>query len=148
MALSSVAKLNWLIPGREGEFTSAACWGLVLAAGEFDPSRGIAFWSYAWYRIRGTLSTEIAKVKRLRGCHRRVDAYERDDHIADSDRRNEIALAVRTLPPRLRHLMKLIYFDGLNQTQAAKRLGIVQARVSVLHAEALFLLRWFLAGRN
>src|SRR5947207_1166034 len=54
------------------ELTAAAALGLVEAAEKFDPSRGVAFSTFAFYRIRGAMFDAIGQHRGFSRGHKRV----------------------------------------------------------------------------
>jgi len=61
----------WLSPriglGRE-DLVSAGCYGLLLAARRFDPSRGVGFGVFARSHVHGALMREIQTAMKGSGC--------------------------------------------------------------------------------
>ena len=54
------------------ELSAAAALGLVEAAERFDPSRGVAFSTFAYYRIRGAMFDAIGQHRGFSRGHKRV----------------------------------------------------------------------------
>jgi RNA polymerase sigma factor for flagellar operon FliA len=59
--------------------------------------------------------------------------------------KQELLDALRTLPPRLRLLVKLHYFEGRTMAAIGEAFGVTVSRVSQLHTQALLALRRGLA---
>ena len=137
--------------------------GLMVAVERFDPTRGKAFATFARFHIRGRILDGLGEVSPLpRRAWRRIqrktqqpifhcsfesaeprlstdrDGLERLSYALDGSR---LPSALATLPVRSRHLLALIYYDGLNASQAASKLGISKAQASRDRKTALRRLR-------
>lgn len=55
--------------------------------------------------------------------------------------------ALASLPPPLQVILRLLYWEGASQQEAASQVGITQGRVSQLHSEAIRLVRKRLAQK-
>jgi RNA polymerase sigma factor (sigma-70 family) len=77
----------WLSP-RIGlirdDLISAGCYGLLLAARRFDPSRGVGFGIFARSHVRGALMREINSAMTAAGAHA-DDVLLVDDQAIDPD---------------------------------------------------------------
>jgi RNA polymerase sigma-B factor len=66
-----------------------------------------------------------------------------DVHLEEVQAQSRLQDALSRLPPRERTIVRMRFFDGLPQTEVAKRLGISQMHVSRLQHKALERLRQF-----
>jgi len=66
-----------------------------------------------------------------------------DEHLEEVQVQSRLQDALSRLPPRERTIVRMRFFDGLPQTEVAKRLGISQMHVSRLQHKALERLRQF-----
>ena len=60
-----------------------------------------------------------------------------EQNYIDAEEKRELYAAITKLTPRQKELVKLIYFDGMTQEEAAKKLGVAQATVSVTLERAI-----------
>jgi RNA polymerase sigma factor (sigma-70 family) len=139
--------------GRISDTAVADGWfGLVQAAGRFDPSRGLQFSTYALPRIIGA----IRDARRARLCLRVkrrafIEAGQLPDDLAapdHTDAATEHALvrdAVLGLPEQERVVLTLLYFEELPARDVAAVLHVHESRVSQVKAQALGRLRRRLA---
>ena len=141
--------------------------GLVEAAERFKPDCGLKFSTFAWYRIRGAMVDGL----RIGGRYSRsaVARFRREaandtgggipvavtpkadrgeetfPHLEEElDRRRHmprLAQALAQLPDRERDVTKLHYFEGLQLTDVAGRMGLSRSYVTRLHQRALQLLQ-------
>jgi RNA polymerase sporulation-specific sigma factor len=135
------------IPAHAEDFLSAAYLGLVIAARDFDPSRGVKFSSYAWKCIQGYLRTEWTKLRPLgyRGTKAPPPTTEplledsasssRNERAAQA--REEIAELIDVLPDREAEVLRAIYQDGQSQSDVARQRGCSRAYVNKIHQSAL-----------
>ena len=65
---------------------------------------------------------------------------------AGTDLQDELAVVLGRLPTRLRQPLVLRYLDGLNQREAAQRLGCPQGTLATRTREGLFRLRALVSG--
>jgi RNA polymerase sigma factor (sigma-70 family) len=158
MALSAPLKRDW--PSAREDFESAALLALVEAAQAFDSTRSIKFGTFARFRILGAMrdvhreildrcgwtpdQTEIPSIASL------VPAMEENGHVLGIQNQNEagrdLELAdaaeaiLRRLPKLHADACRLLYVEGLNQEEAARRLGYSKTRLSSLHRESIIFL--------
>ena len=156
-AMSRPLKRNW--PGARDEFDSAACLALVEAAGAYDPARNVRFATFARHRVGGALldvqrrlialgwRCDVANAPSVLGLARhgelrgRVCMSRADEPIGrELEALEEFEAWMRKLPPRHAAACRAIYRDGMTQTEAARRLGCSQSRLSALHREAISML--------
>jgi RNA polymerase sigma factor (sigma-70 family) len=135
--------------GRISENAVADGWfGLVQAAGRFDPSRGHQFLTYALPRIIGA----IRDARRERLCLRVkrrafLEAAHLPDDLVSPDRTDDAAEAALVreamlgLPEQERAVLSLLYFEELPAREVAAVLGVHESRVSQVKAKALGRLR-------
>jgi RNA polymerase sigma factor for flagellar operon FliA len=77
------------------DLVGAGTRGLVEAADRYDPSRGVQFTTFAYYRIRGAIYDEI---RRIAWIPRRD--WERQRFLEKADEIAEAAVAEGSAPPR------------------------------------------------
>jgi RNA polymerase sigma factor (sigma-70 family) len=156
--LSAPLKRDW--PSAREDFESAAMMALVEAAQAFDPTREIKFGTFARFRILGAMrdvhrdmlvrngwtpdQAEIPAIASL------VPTMEEHGHVLgikdqhEAGRDLELSEAVEALLrglPRLHaEACRLLYIEGLNQEEAARRLGYSKTRLSTLHRESILFL--------
>ncbi len=131
---------------------SDALLGLVLAARSFDPTRGVAFTTYAAKRIHGAM---LDGLRDRQGCRRgdsppavfSLDALfssadGRTTSLADllagdeepvgaaMERRDTIQQLLRQIDGRSRELLSEHYLEGRSQEDIARDLGLTASRVS------------------
>jgi hypothetical protein len=114
---------------RREEVEAAALCGLWRAALAYDPGRGLLFWTYACWRVRGevldALRGDVAVGRsRLHAPPRRRPlpaglAAPPDPRPALTDLRDRLAPLRRPLGWRGRVLLRLLYDEGMTLPQAA-----------------------------
>ncbi|HUH03945.1 MAG TPA: sigma-70 family RNA polymerase sigma factor [Kofleriaceae bacterium] len=136
--------------------------GLIQAADRFDTARGLAFSTFACYRIRGAMldglrrfglvsGRSFASGHRCYSCgtsgmleqnHEVASAVERCD-AADDDpcASSRIGAALAALPASERAIIEQHYFGGHSLMAAGSALGFSKSWASRLHARALDSLR-------
>lgn len=154
---------------RRSPFTSPedriqdACMGLIDAARDYDPSRGVVFAAYACRRILGamidaerergtTIRTFRGRVPRRCYVASQADAEGKYDGrgsmpgesvlfvapepaVTPGDR-DAIDVALRSLPDHQRYIVGRYYFSGKPQKQIGRELGLSESRVSQLLTDA------------
>ncbi|MBI5494601.1 MAG: sigma-70 family RNA polymerase sigma factor [Deltaproteobacteria bacterium] len=70
------------------------------------------------------------------------------EHLQRRQDREAVAMAVSTLPDRLRGLVRMRYVEGLSSSEIARRMGVSEPRVSQLHASAIKRLRSAMGGQR
>jgi RNA polymerase sigma factor for flagellar operon FliA len=80
------AVVRWLPPKVElDELVSYGTLGMIEARRRFDPSRGVAFRSFAWYRVRGAIYDGLRELSWLPpNAYKRLRAAERTDLYMES----------------------------------------------------------------
>jgi RNA polymerase sigma factor for flagellar operon FliA len=140
--------------------------GLVEAAERFDPACGVRFSTFAWPRIKGAMIDGL----RTGAHYRRSDvaqyraAAAKEETCRPSTSRQEgegvdeswpnaeeavdlhrcfprIAEALSRLPSRERQVMQQHYFEGLQLSEIAARMGVHRSWCTRLHQQALSLLQ-------
>jgi RNA polymerase sigma factor (sigma-70 family) len=144
------------------ELESAGTLGLMEAATRFDPSRGLSFKTFAWWRVRGAIVDSMRTsalysrrqhLARERGFGLQRVALEDRNQCAGGvpadvggdvwlSRRLRAALA--RMPRREARLLVWRYWRGLPQCALTTRLGVNPSRVSQLEKRALRRLRTLL----
>jgi RNA polymerase sigma factor (sigma-70 family) len=148
-------------PPLADEFLGEARLALCVAAGSFDPSRGVKFGTYAKRRIAGAIQ-DVWRAAPLKGfrtgghgdappvcslCpddedHGRVllaGSAPPPDARAEAD--DEFDRLVRVLPPPYARVVRAVFAGVGNQTAVARDLGLSPTRVSTVIALALDRLR-------
>ena len=155
--LATRAKRAW--PGLKEDFHSAAFLALVEAAESFDPSRGVKFATFAYYRIKGSLFDVRRRVYRR---HRHIDmgrtprivsltrGNEEQGHVlmtepdpeigTDLEAIEEVEHMLKGLPRKHAAACRQLYLHGKSQTEAARDLDCSQSRLSFMHHQALEML--------
>ena len=156
-AMAMPLKMAWL--SLWDEFESAACMALVEAAGAFDPSRNVKFWTFARYRVRGALR-DVGRKHVLLGYRRDAEDAPRLSESEPGDRPDgmhvnvsfdprigleieaidEVEHWLRRLPSHHAAACREIYLNDRTQAQAAEVLGCSQSRVAYMHREAMAML--------
>jgi len=121
-------------------------------AGRYDPSRG----SPSAWAVTVTRSRAIDRLRSRESEARRMETIgagspgSAPDETGRDAERNEVASTVRSallaLPAEHRTMIELAYFEGLSQSQIAKRLGEPLGTIKSRARSALFRLRDALAG--
>lgn len=125
-----------LVPGRDDEFESAACYALFSAAQTFDASRGAPFHVHARRRIKGELDITYRQLLKANGeCASRNDE-EHFDGLESRERGAEERLEhvdlVGTWLGKLGKKYEDVcrkYMCGLSFGQIAEELGISRTTV-------------------
>jgi RNA polymerase sigma factor (sigma-70 family) len=135
-----LSRMGWLDP----ETIATGYFALVLAAAEFDPTRGIQFTDYARWRIRNAI------VDRLRYEERRKHAsLEENEPEAwpdfDIALRLDIQRAIERLPRQQRLLLHLRFWKGLTMAEAAREAGCSMHAAKSAQRAAMVALRAGLA---
>jgi RNA polymerase sigma factor (sigma-70 family) len=136
---------------RREDVEAAALCGLWRAALAWDPGRGLLFWTYAAWRVRGEVLDALrADVGLGRSrLHAPPRLYPLPDGLASppdprpalADLRDRLAPLRRLLPWRGRVLLRLVYDEGMTQDAAACVLGLSACYLGALHARALAAMR-------
>lgn len=127
---------------------NAALLAMWQAAGRFDPTREVAFETFAGRRMAGAVLDMVRQEagSRRRGPRRRRLALTGAevgatgiDHLLPWRERTDVPL--RVLSAQQRRAVELCYGDGLTQVAAAAVLGVGESRVSQLLKQAVAELR-------
>jgi RNA polymerase sigma factor for flagellar operon FliA len=197
-----------LPPGVDIENLEAAgVLGLVEAAANYDPTRGAAFKSFAYLRVRGAVLDElrrncplpqqmIERVTKVRKAYRTLAPPVTVEALADAtglpadevidalaairltkmvsweqtalpnglgllreteppeaeleraERADELADAIRALPPRSQAVVALYYRDDLRLKEISQVLGLSESRLSRILSAAMFELGETLRARE
>lgn len=150
------------------ELMGDALHGLVVAAGAFEQERGLAFHTYARWRIRGFIIDGLRRRDvvsrrknwdpndpRLRSAVRLDSPVDNagpgaslQDVIADpQDAMEELENAdfvdwlLDRLPPRERGIVEAIVWDDVSERDLARNRGVTPGRISQIYNESLHLMR-------
>ena len=139
--------------------------GVLEAAQRYDADRGVQFNSFAKRRIAGAMldyvRREVPGPQHRPGKDSRLPIIERlddpnsevrheigdtallpDEVVMRSELLHAIAVELAKLPERTRQLFGLLYgVADLTMSEAGKRLGISEGRVSQIHTAAIALIR-------
>jgi RNA polymerase sigma factor (sigma-70 family) len=148
---------------------SIACEGLMLAAQKWDEDRG-AFSTYATYIIRGVINKYFRGLTRLcrnenenRALHNTVrrmsrgEEFEADvfDEIASDENleaasvdKITVAEAISILPPDQQEIIRMMYFEDMQQKDVAVHQGISPQGVDYRKRCALQKLREYFENRT
>lgn len=139
------------------EFESAALLAVVAAAARWESGRHVLFRTFARHKIEGALRSALAADYRRQARDSRTMAQRDLGAAAPSLRkgdpglalladREEVACRLALLPPSYSVVIRLVYFDGLSLSQAARSLGKARSTVEDSHRRAMELLRGYLGG--
>jgi RNA polymerase sigma factor (sigma-70 family) len=109
------------------ECESAAVFGLVEAAKNFEPSRGVDFWTYAKHSVMGMLK-DLKRPKYHRNQFALFSEPLNFDCAAGaplscSSARSVLRTVISTLNPKQRAIVQMYYFDGMTDREISERLG-------------------------
>jgi len=145
VALHVKARMPW------AELDELIQWGVVgmLEARErFQPDKGQSFKAFVTKRVRGAMLDGL----RREGTHQRHrneasqemagvgEPAAPDDPLREvirHDDRERLAGALDRLTERRRLVLALYYYEGMNNREIARVLGVSEARASVLRRRAL-----------
>jgi RNA polymerase sigma factor (sigma-70 family) len=159
LARSLARPLKRRFPRSYQELDSASLLGLVEAARDFDPARGVKFSTFARFRIRGALA-DVGRSMRLRGIDGPFDsaplvvaltpysehhgsvlvASEAPPVGSELDDLDSFERRIRPLPARHREVIRLYYLRGMKLSEVGQALGLSTARVCVMRQEAIEIL--------
>ena len=153
------------------EIESVALLGLTLAARDFDPARGVTFRTYAAPRIVGAIK-DCRRDSALKGFRRRpaeapgvasleagaddespfrsVLANDEEPPEAGAIYHDDLAGYFRGLPTLHGRVMRLLYGRAgtLTMKAAGRELGYSECYISIVHAEAIAMIRSRLGVRE
>ena len=137
------------------EFESAAYLAVVQVAESFDPKRKIRFATFARHRIRGALrdvqrtlvplgyrqgkgqrpgiGNVQANIERKHPIVRGISRFPAPD--AELEMRDDLEIWLGNLLPYQAEVCRMLFVEGLSQTEAGRRLKIGQSRVSLIFSE-------------
>lgn len=144
------------------DIESIAAVGLIQAVDHFDHEREVPFEAFARLRIRGAVLDELRRSSNrptADGVGRTVSLEVLQEHgtepsdglaepsepLIERDLVSDVRTALRTLPSREQHVLDHYYFKGQTMRDIASLLGVTEARVSQIHAQAIAQLRCLLA---
>lgn len=126
------------------DMLSAGMEGLVVAAGRFDPERGLQFSTYAVPCIRGAVQNAVRRTH-FRGFQD-TSALEIVDPLSalgppDTDHEISYESAVATLTETEAAVLDGHYRDGYSVAELAERYGVSRQRIYQIRDMALIRLR-------
>lgn len=143
------------------DLVSAALLGLARAALRFDPSRGVAETTYAYYAMQHCIFEELARYKSggMSRCQSKKTkyplpkvehipfdefvplSYEQPDHLEHDDIREFLFKRVLQLKPMERRIIVDRHYEGLTLEATARKRGISKERVRQIQVAAVARLR-------
>jgi RNA polymerase sigma-B factor len=130
--------------GRGAEFedlVQVGAVGLLAASERFDPQRGVSFGSFAAPTVEGAIRHHLRKVGQTDPPVAADEIPEGISALAGSDDRLLIRGWLRALSDRDRQIVYLRFHADMTEREIASEVGLSQAQVSRLLAEALVQLR-------
>ena len=138
------------------DFEGAAYEGVARAARTFAPQKGVTFSAYMAWKVSGALRDEARRQDHLSRRHRwavkageasapvlvplsewsEVDRETPEDRLLAAERAAQVRRAIEALPERERRLVQWLYWDGLTQEEAGRRMGVSLTRVGQLAQRA------------
>jgi RNA polymerase sigma factor (sigma-70 family) len=163
-SLAKPLKFSW--PNEAEEFESAALEALVQASESFDPERNVKFATFVRYRIWGALR-DVQRRLVTKGYKGDPDVMPTISSLVyDSEEMGTVLGATpdQTVEEELESrdfvewqsrllsrahgaVIRLMYIEGMSQSQTADALGFSRSRISYLHHEAIVELRYHLQTR-
>jgi RNA polymerase sigma factor (sigma-70 family) len=127
--------------------------GLIEAVDAFDCERGVTFKTFAYLRIKGKMLDYLRRRSVLIRSEEitALEQFKRTFAVCGSSaaRTVDAILLAKSLLPQLtsseRRIIELLYFHGLSQEEAARRLCCTRPNVSILRKRALARMRRLLA---
>lgn len=153
-ARAMVRRFSSTLPGHvdSDALESDAMFGLLLAARSFDPTRGVAFTTYAAKRIHGAM---LDGLRGRQGCSRGrrppvvmslsksvfdtdgrevtlgdVLSEDQESVGAEIERREQVEHLLRCVRTTERRMVREYYFEELTQDEIGARHGMSASRVS------------------
>jgi len=138
-------KLTYKPDEEQVDLISEGTLGLIEAVDAFDPERGVSFMTFAYLRIKGKMLDYL----RRRTCRLRreelaaFDQFNRTFSLGmeSAEKTLDAITLARSLLPHLtageRRIIELLYFEGLTQEEAARRLQCSRPNISILRKRAL-----------
>lgn len=140
------------------EVRGLACIGLAEAAQRYDPARGVAFATFAWYRIQGTIYDDLRRSGDLgarspterresldalcaRGFDPEADDLAAGDAIDRARHAARLLGALARLAEPQRQLVTKHYFEGKSLVRTADELGVSKSWASRMRRRTLARLR-------
>lgn len=129
----------------QDELTSDGQLGLLIAAGRFDPTRGVPFRAYAYPRVLGAMIDGLRRrawgrrVAGVIGRREELDPDGRsvpDPEFARIDAMDETRTILTGLPVRRREVLEMYYLDEMSLRAIAQVLRVTESRLSQLLGSA------------
>lgn len=109
--------------------------GLIEAVDRFEPQRGWKFYTFAYYRIRGSILNALT---RKMPSWDLVDEAEPKEESFDED---ILSIELDILPCEDKRVIEGIYYEGKGLKDIAKELGLSLSKIQRIHRRALKKLR-------
>jgi RNA polymerase sigma-B factor len=115
--------------------------GLLSASERFDPQRGVSFGSFAAPTVEGAIRHHLRKLEKTSQTLAHDEIPEGLSALVGTDDRLLLRSWLRTLGDRDRQIVYLRFHADMTEADIGRELGLSQAQVSRLLAEALVQLR-------
>ncbi len=115
--------------------------GLLSASERFDPKRGVSFGSFAAPTVEGAIRHHLRKVAKTDQPLAHDEIPDGISALVGSDDRLLLRSSLRALSDRDRQIVYLRFHADMTEADIASELGLSQAQVSRLLADALVQLR-------
>jgi RNA polymerase sigma-B factor len=115
--------------------------GLLSASERFDPKRGVSFGSFAAPTVEGAIRHHLRKLAKTDQPLATDEIPEGISALAGTDDRLLLRSWLRTLGDRDRQIVYLRFHADMTEADIGRELGLSQAQVSRLLADALVQLR-------
>lgn len=133
--------------------------GLLIAARTFDPTRGVAFSTYAYQCIKNQIvgALDRAKTSQIECTSLQIligededtqledqipdDGVDAEETVLHHDDRRRLLAAIRQLDPPFSTIVENVYYHEMPLSEVARHLRMSPHRVQTMHAKALKMLR-------
>lgn len=136
-AIVAAAKRRTRCPATQDDLAQIGRVTLVGAAKHFDPSRAIPFNHYAARAIRNDTLKSWQRTRPLPTCSDDQFKALAAAQPVSSPEIADIRDWLCQLPRQIQRVYVAIYCRGMTQREAAKRLGVSQAWISIMHRTLL-----------
>ncbi|MCS7234289.1 MAG: sigma-70 family RNA polymerase sigma factor [Synergistetes bacterium] len=105
--------------------------GLIEAVDRFEPERGWKFYTFAYYRIKGSILNALT---RKMPAWELVDEADPKEGSFDEDL---LSIGLEVLPSEDKKVINGIYYEGKGLKDIAKELGFSLSKIQRIHKRAL-----------